>query len=303
VEILLPVGLLAGIDGRARIALLAERRYLAHRQPVGLLTELGRRGWTVRLIDPASSAISLTDDLWLAGVELCVARGRSQALLTWLLAAERRGVPTLNRHSAVAGVHNKAAMAVALAGAGIPTPATMLGSPSQLAAELPADLYPVILKPIHGDNCRGLRICGTPDEVARLSPPVDDPLLAQPYLPGGGMDLKLYGVGKRIWAIRKPSPLRAGGALGDRSAGSAEATPVELTADIRRLAIDCAELFGLELFGVDCLLTPTGPVVIEVNDYPNYSGIPEADAALADHVLARLGAASRVDTTWAEVAG
>jgi ribosomal protein S6--L-glutamate ligase len=286
------------IDGRARISLLAERRYLAHRQPLGLLAELGRRGCTVRLIDPDSTAIRLTDDSWLAGVELCVARGRSQALLSWLLAAERGGVPTLNRHSAVAGVHDKAAMAVALAGAGIPTPPTTLGSPSQLAAELPADLYPVILKPIHGDNCRGLRICGSPDDIARLSPSVDDPLLAQPYLSGGGMDLKLYGVGERIWAIRKPSPLRAAGALGARSAGSAEATPVELTADLRRLAIDCSELFGLELFGVDCLLTPTGPVVIEVNDYPNYSGVRGAD-----EVLARLGVASRVDATWAEVAG
>ena len=291
------------IDGRARIALLAERRYLAHRQPLGLVAELGRRNCAVRLIDPDSTAISLSDDSWLSGVELCVARGRSQALLTRLLAAERRGVPTLNRHSAVAGVHDKAAMAVALAGAGIPTPPTTLGSPSRLAAELPADLYPVILKPIHGDNCRGLRICGSPDEVARLSPSADDPLLAQPYLPGGGMDLKLYGVGERIWAVRKPSPLRAGGAPGAQSAGSAEATPVELTADLRRLAIDCSELFGLELFGVDCLVTPTGPVVIEVNDYPNYSGVPEADEALASHVLARLGAASRAGATWAEVAG
>jgi glutathione synthase/RimK-type ligase-like ATP-grasp enzyme len=207
------------IDGRARIALLAERRYLAHRQPLGLLAELGRRDWAVRLIDPGFTAISLTDHAWLDEVELCVARGRSQALLTWLLVAERRGVPTLNRHSAVAGVHDKAAMAVALAGAGIPTPATMLGRPSQLAAELPADLYPVILKPIHGDNCRGLRVCGSPDEVARLSPSARAPLLAQPYLSGGGMDLKLYGVGKRIWAIRKPSPQRAAPAVGAQSAG------------------------------------------------------------------------------------
>jgi ribosomal protein S6--L-glutamate ligase len=297
------VGLYGRIDGRARIALLAERRYLAHRQPVGLVAELERRGWTVRLIDPDYTAISLTDDSWLAGVELCVARGRSQALLTWLLAAERRGVPTINRQSAVAGVRDKAAMAVALAGAGIPTPPTMLGSPSQLAAELPADLYPVILKPVHGDNCRGLRVCGSPDQVARLSPSARDPLLAQPYLGGDGMDLKLYAVGERIWAIRKPSPLRTGGALGPQSAGSPEAAPVELTADLRRIASDCSELFGLDLFGVDCLLTRAGPVVIEVNDYPNYSGVPEADAALASHVLARLGAASRVDATWAEVAG
>jgi ribosomal protein S6--L-glutamate ligase len=289
------------IEGRVRVALLAERRYLTQRQPAGLVAELGRRECAVSLIDPDSTAISLTDDSWLAGVELCVARGRSQALLTCLLAAERRGVPTLDRHSAIAGVRDKAAMAIALAGAGVPTPPTTLGTPPQLVAELPADLYPVILKPIHGDNCRGLRICHGPDDMARLSPSGDEPLLAQPYLNGDGLDLKLYGVGDRIWAVRKASPLSANGALEARPRGSAEAIPVELTPDLRRLAIECSELFGLELFGVDCLVTPAGPVVIEVNDYPNYTGIPEANEALASHVLARLGGASPMYATRGEL--
>jgi ribosomal protein S6--L-glutamate ligase len=296
------VGLRATIEGSGQIALLVERRYLAQRQPLGLAAELGRRGCTVRVIDPGSTAISLTDDSWLAGIDLCVARGRSQAVLSRLLAAERRGVATLDRHSAVAGVRDKAAMAVALASAGIPTPPTTLGSPSQLAAELPAQLYPVILKPVHGDNCRGLRICGSADAIVRLSPAVEDPLLAQPYLTGDGTDLKLYGVGDRIWAVRKPSPLLGnGGAPGARTGRSTKAVPVELTDDLRRLALDCSEIFGLELFGVDCLLTPAGPVVIEVNDYPNYTGVAGADEALASHVLARLGGAVRTEAVPVEV--
>jgi ribosomal protein S6--L-glutamate ligase len=290
------------IEGSAEIALLAERRYLAQRQPLGLAAELRRRGCTVRLIDPGSTAISLTDDSWLTRVDLCVARGRSHAVLSRLLSAERRGVPTLDRYSAVTGVYDKAAMAVALASASIPTPPTTLGTPAQLAAELPAHLYPVILKPIHGDNCRGLRICGNPDAVARVSPAVDEPLLAQPYLTGDGTDLKLYGVGDRIWAVRKPSPMSANGGPRARLGGSTEATPVELTPALRRLALDCSDVFGLELFGVDCLLTPAGAVVIEVNDYPNYSGVPEADEALADHVLARGAEAWAAEPTVAETA-
>jgi glutathione synthase/RimK-type ligase-like ATP-grasp enzyme len=192
-------------------------------------------------------------------------------------------------------------MAVALASAGIPTPPTTLGTPSQLAAELSSHLYPVILKPIYGDNCRGLRICGSPDAIARLSPAVEDPLLAQPYLTGDGADLKLYGVGDRIWAVRKPSPLSANGAPTARPGTSIEASPVQLTAGLRRLARDCSELFGLEFFGVDCLLTTAGPVVIEVNDYPNYTGVPDADEALANHVLARLEAGLGAEAVSMEV--
>jgi ribosomal protein S6--L-glutamate ligase len=295
------VGVYRTIEASGDVALLVERRYLSQRQPLGLAAALRRRGCPVRVIDPGANAICVTDDSWLVDVDLCVARGRSQAVLNQLLAAERRGVATLDRSSAVAGVRDKAAMAVALASAGIPTPATTLGTPSQLAAELPADLYPVILKPIYGDNCRGLRICGCPDAVAGLSPAVEDPLLAQPYLSGDGTDLKLYGVGERIWAVRKPSPLFADGAAKARPGTSTEATPVQLTAELRRLAHACSELFGLELFGVDCLLTPAGPVVIEVNDYPNYTGVAGADQALANHVLARLGAVARTEAVPAEV--
>lgn len=264
-----------------RVALLAERRYLAQRQPLGLAAELRRRGCEVGLVDPGAGALDLTDDAWPVGVDICVARGRSDAVLARLLSAETHGIPTLNRHDAVTGVVDKAAMAVALAGAGLPTPPTSLASPGQLAEELPSHFYPVIVKPIRGDNCRGVEVCASPDAIVRLAPATREPLLAQPFLAGDGSDLKLYGVGDRIWAVRRASPLVAN--------GSSEAVPVELTAELRELALRCAEVFGLELFGVDCLVTPAGPVVIEVNEFPNYTGVRDADEALADHVLAKAG--------------
>lgn len=280
------------IDAGAQIGVLVERRYLAQRQPSALVEELRRRGCAVTVIDPGSSAISLTDDAWLMGIDVCVARGRSDSVLTRLLAAERRGLPTLNRASAVAAVVDKASMAVALAGAGIPTPPTTLGSPAQLAAELPCDLYPVILKPIRGDNCRGVEICATAEAVRRAAP-IEEPLLCQPFLSGDGCDLKLYAVGEAVWAVRKPSPLSRHGSPSNGHGGLTDATPVELTGSLRELALRCGVLFGLELFGVDCLLTAAGPVVIEVNEFPNYTGVPAADAALADHVLATVARARR----------
>ena len=277
------------IERGAGIALLVEGRYLAQRQPSGLAAELRRRGCAITVVDADSTAISLSDRSWLDGIVICVARGRSDAVLSRLLAAERHGLPTINRASAVAAVVDKAGMAVALEGAGIPTPPTMLGSPDQLAAHLSSHLYPVIVKPIRGDNCRGLAVCESADAVGRLAPAAE-PLLAQPFLRGDGSDLKLYGIGEMVWAVRKPSPL---GLPWATPGGPADATPVELTEQLHELALRCGDLFGLELFGVDCLVTPAGPVVIEVNEFPNYTGVPNADAALADHVLAAAGEAPR----------
>jgi ribosomal protein S6--L-glutamate ligase len=279
------MGTLPATEGCVGAALLVEGRYLAQRQPSGLIDELRRRGCAVAVIDPAARAISLADDSWLTGIGVCVARGRSDAVLSRLLAAERHGVPAINRAPAVAAVVDKAGMAVALESAGIPTPPTTLGTPAQLAAELPSHVYPVIVKPIRGDNCRGLAVCESPDAVGRLGPS-DEPLLAQPFLRGDGADLKLYAVGETVWAVRKPSPLPSD-ALPWRSAPPlTEAIPIDLTRELYELALRCGELFGLELFGVDCVVTPAGPVVIEVNDFPNYTGVPDADAALVDHVLA-----------------
>jgi ribosomal protein S6--L-glutamate ligase len=273
------------MEGCVGTALLVEGRYLTQRQPRGLVDELRQRGCAVAVIDPGSSAISLADDSWLTGIDVCVARGRSDAVLSRLLAAERHGVPAINRAAAVTAVVDKAGMAVALESAGIPTPPTTLGTPAQLAAGLPSHLYPVIVKPIRGDNCRGLAVCESADAVGRLEPS-DKPLLAQPFLRGDGSDLKLYAVGETVWAVRKPSPLPGDVLPWATAPPLTEATPIEVTDELRELALRCGELFGLELFGVDCLVTATGPVVIEVNEFPNYTGVPDADAALADHVVA-----------------
>jgi ribosomal protein S6--L-glutamate ligase len=39
--------------------------------------------------------------------------------------------------------------------------------------------------------------------------------------------------------------------------------------------------FELSLYGVDLLVTARGPVVVDVNAFPGYGGVPGASAALA----------------------
>jgi hypothetical protein len=46
-------------------------------------------------------------------------------------------------------------------------------------------------------------------------------------------------------------------------------------------------LSGLRFFGVDCLEVGGRLEVLEVNDFPNYSSVPNASELLAEHVLRR----------------
>jgi glutathione synthase/RimK-type ligase-like ATP-grasp enzyme len=57
---------------------------------------------------------------------------------------------------------------------------------------------------------------------------------------------------------------------GERDYGRVEAIPLELTPpDVLRLALESTALVGDGLYGVDLKDTPSGPVVIEINDNPN----------------------------------
>ena len=264
-----------------QFGLLAERRYLTQSQPAGLRAALEARGHRVRLIDPEAAAYPLGDDRWLDGLDLVVGRGRSWALLSLLAWAEARGVPTVNRRAAISAVHNKADMSVALAARGLPTPPSFLGTPASLAREVARERYPLILKLIFGDNCRGLQVIREPEELSALDWP-EPVALAQSYLATDGYDLKLYGIGDQIFAVRKPSPFNPRAEEDGARSGALPLTP-----GLEQLGRRCGALFGLELFGVDCIETATGPLVIEINDFPNYTSVPEADARLADYVIQR----------------
>ena len=263
-------------SAQARFGVIVEHRYLSHAQPAGMTAALRARGHDVSTIDPARVGAEAHDGAWLDDLDVIVGRGRSLALLCLLTWAESRGVRTINRRSAIAGVHNKAEMAVRLGAAGVPTPKTFLGSLDELLTRARPECYPIILKPSFGDNCQGLCVVESRAELAGISWP-EPFLLAQQFLPTDGTDLKLYVVGRDVWAVRKPSPLGS-------KAGVCELVP--LTPELMNLARRCGELFGLDLYGVDCLEADAGIVVVEVNEFPNYTGVPQADDRLADHVLA-----------------
>lgn len=270
------------IAKKCAVAVIVEQRYLSHAQPSGMIASLEAMGHSVLVIDPEREALEAGSSGWIRGVDIALARGRSWGALCLLDWMERQGVLTINPRTAIAAVHNKAEMAIALASAGIPTPRTWLGSLPQIAARVPAAEYPLIMKPIFGDNCRGLEIVHNADQLRELQWP-DSLAIAQHFVTGLESDLKLYCIGREVWAVRKPSPLAMKPV---QPTSSCPTELVEVSAGFRSLALRCGDVFKLQLFGVDCIETEQGPLVIEVNEFPNYSAVPGADEKLAGFVLA-----------------
>lgn len=269
------------------VALIAERRHLGNPTLRAARRRLVATGCQVPFIVPGEErlyAVPAERPAW----DAALSRGRDLAGLGLLAAAEALGVRAVNRSTAIELVRNKIAMQAVLREHGLPLPRTWFAAHADVFRAIPPTCFPLVVKPFDGDGARGLALLTAPDDVDRL-PRGDgrrELFLAQEFLETDGWDLKLYGIGNRVWAVRKPSPVHFAGPGPARISHVVGAEMVAVDATLRDIALTCGRACGLELWGVDVALTPRGPRVIEVNDFPTYSAVPEAGEAIASHVMA-----------------
>ncbi|MDQ1629654.1 MAG: hypothetical protein QOI54_3398 [Actinomycetota bacterium] len=97
-------------------------------------------------------------------------------------------------------------------------------------------------------------------------------------------DVRVSGIGGRLHTVRL-QPARHDGAAGGQ--------PVPTMPALARLAVGTAAMYGLELYAVDAVLGPEGPVATAVRAFPDYRDVPGADELLATYVAARCRAELR----------
>jgi ribosomal protein S6--L-glutamate ligase len=275
-----------------QIWVLTDRRYLEHRMPGALIAWLEEQGHAARVVvaDDGSqvSLLAPGDDTvsaWtgLRPDDVVVARSRHPFALALLKEAESLGARTVGSWSAVQRVRNKVRCVLTLKEHGLPVPETFVASRPSDLEQLKPSSFPLLLKPFQGDNSRGIQLVRAPEELASVEWG-EAIVLAQRYVDAGGIDLKLYAVGDEVWAIRRPSPL---------TNGNGRPVPVPVDAALEGLARDCAATFELPLLGIDLVEGARGPLIVDVNEFPNYTGIDEAPAAIGRLLLDGLHAPSR----------
>jgi len=237
---------------------------------VGLLSE---RGVRLDLIHPEKQLISLSrvrveSDLYLlkSGSDLALSLGGALHAL---------GAATLNPYPTVAMMRNKIIVTRVLQAAGVPTPDTYVTTrPNDLVSLLESG--PLIVKPYRGSRGEGIRIVRHGRELFDL--PSDGPILAQRYEEPDGRDLKIFCIGGKLFGVRRIWPLRTyQDKVGD---------PVPLTPDLRDIARSCGRAFGIDLYGLDVVLSSGRPYVVDVNKFGSYMGVPDASRLLADYIYA-----------------
>jgi ribosomal protein S6--L-glutamate ligase len=271
------------------IALLAESRHLKNRALREVRRALEAEGCNVPLVVPDGGQlfdIPSQAPAW----DAVLSRGRDLAGLGLLAAASALGVLAINAPRSIELVRNKIAMQAVLLEHGLPLPKTWFAADAAVFREVSPARFPLVVKPYDGDGSRGLSLLSQPDDVDELPglSGTHSLYLAQEFLETDGWDLKLYGIGTKVWAVRKPSPVSFNGPGPAVVRSTKGAELVELDARLKDIALTCGRACGLDLWGVDVAVTPRGPYVIEVNDFPTYSAVPEAGEEIARHALTRV---------------
>jgi ribosomal protein S6--L-glutamate ligase len=256
-----------------RVLVLAARRVPPVPSPV--LVEVARRlrgrGYAVDTM-VVEEAVSVPERLPLDH-DLYLIKSHTELTLSLAGVLHARGARTLNPYPACAMVQDKITAAARLAAAGVPIPRSWTtGDLRLLASQI--DTWPVVVKPHRGHRGAGVLVVPDPVTLATL-PPAAGPVLVQEHVRGRGEDLKVYVVGEEVFAVRKPFAV---------DSFTRPGRPVPLTAEVREVALRCGAAFGLGLYGLDVIESPAGPVVVDLNYFPGYKGVPQVAPRIADYI-------------------
>src|SRR5918999_4871905 len=190
------------------VAIIVEQRHLGNQALIEARSTLESDRCRVPLVVPdANHAFDIPSEApsW----DAVLSRGRDLAGLGMLAAVSALGIIAINAPESIELVRNKIAMHAVLQEHGLPLPKTWFASDVGAFCSLSRDCFPLIVKPYDGDGSAGLALLTRPEDVDLL-PALEGKrslYLAQEFLESDGWDLKLYGIGNRVWAVRKPSPV------------------------------------------------------------------------------------------------
>jgi MFS family permease len=207
------------------------------------------------------------------GHDLYVLKSHTELSLSLAGILHAQGARMLNPYECCVSTQNKIVASRRLRRAGVPTPRTWVTGDFELLGEL-VEGTPLVLKPYRGHRGAGIQIVRDRAALAAIPPP-EDPMLVQEHVSGTGEDVKVYVVGEQVFAVRKQFSAQSFAVPG---------RPSTVSPELRDIALRCGQALGLGLYGLDVIETPRGPVVVDLNYFPGYKGVPDVAPLIAEYI-------------------
>jgi ribosomal protein S6--L-glutamate ligase len=255
------------------VALLLERH--PARRDGSIMPEVARllthRGARVERISPEDAVTDLT--ALEPTHDLYVLKSGTDTALSVAGALDAAGAAILNPYAVAAACRDKIVQTQVLRRAGVPVPRSWVTGDLALLEGL-LEETPLIVKPHRGHRGAGIAIVRNGAELGSIGS-TGTPAIVQEYFEGSGEDLKVYVVGEEVFAVRKPF---------SEASFTVPGRPVAVTRELRRVALACGRILGLGLYGIDLVEAAGGPVVVDVNYFPGYKGVPDVAPLIADYI-------------------
>src|SRR6266487_4556640 len=253
------------VGDQMRFCFIIEARYRNESMPMVIADQLLRWGHEVDLLEP-DTTITCLSNLPLQDYDAYILKTVSEGPgLSLLEAAEAVGIPTINSSRSIRLVRDKAVATAFAQSQGLPVPLTYFVAHPHLLGQIPEQDYPLVVKPTNGSSCRGIYRVDSPADLATLEIAEANTsfFLAQRYVENTGFDIKLYVAGAEVYAVAKRSPLHP--------EVEVDKLPIPLSPELRKLALHIGKIFGLDIYGLDVVVTSHGSVVVDINDFPSGS--------------------------------
>jgi glutathione synthase/RimK-type ligase-like ATP-grasp enzyme/aminoglycoside phosphotransferase (APT) family kinase protein len=251
----------------------------------------------VRLLDVGrlTSSQALAEDQRHPPADLYLLKSHAQQALDVAHALEQRGALVINSWASTLTCQDRGRMAQQMEEARLPWPHTysytslaQLLEQHNLLTTLP---FPLIVKSRYSHRGDLVAKVAAVEQLTAFGQQWgQEPVVLQSFLTGDGWDIKFWVIDEQVFAARRRSPLD-GGEKKDYP------LPVDtLPEEWVRIVREIGRLFKLRLYGVDLLISHQGPVIVDVNSFPGFRGVPGATDALLE-LVERLGQARRHDTS------
>lgn len=192
-----------------RLCFLVEEHYRHDGMPNEVVRQLKAWGHRVDVLRPGGSLLRMSEAVDAGAHDAWVLKTVSGGPgLTLLEAAAAAGTTTVNDARSIRGVRDKALAAAIGRDRGLPLPPTYAAARPELLMEIPDSEYPLVVKPADGSSGRAVHLVSSPCRLAAMLPELsgEGMLIAQPYVPNPGTDIKVYAVGGELFATERRSP-------------------------------------------------------------------------------------------------
>ncbi len=244
--------------------------------------ELISRRHPARVLDASGLSAAEANRELRSPAAVYLLKSRSAAALDLGRRLESAGAIVVNSPAATEVCLDRELMAERMAAAGLPFPQTATCDDlAALGDSLPGRLrFPLLVKSARSRRGDLVARVERQEELAALATGWgSEPVVLQEFIAGDGWDTKIWVIGETLHAARRRSPLETG------ASGSAKQNlPLpgnRLPAELEWMGREVGRCFGLLLYGVDILHADRGSVVVDVNAFPGFRGVPEAPSLLA----------------------